>query len=180
MKVNLKPVFAVYGPVGHPLARVQETGTNPEDLENEYHQHLSKYCLQGNLPSVFFNRDMSLEKQGYHILPVINGEIDFERIRQLPVPRFYAPAKHGEPGRTIEEFLNLLPSYNGRGPVAVWKSGKTGCDHDFGLESYATFFRLESGEVVSEDQSYGARKGEYFNTVTCTRCGAVHAMDQQS
>lgn len=186
MKVKLNPVFAVYGPVGHPEAGVKEQGSNKDELAGQYHRYLAHFSIQGIVPSMFFNEDMSLEEQGYHVLPVINGEIDDEVIAKLPVPRCYQPAAAGEPGRKIAELTSFLPSYNNPDEVEVWNEGTlpegstSPCDHDFGLESYVVVFRHESGVVYQEDESYDFREGEYFNLMTCTRCGAVHAMNQKN
>lgn len=186
MKVNIKPLFAVYGPHGHHDARVIDTGSEKEYLASKVHRYLAHYCGQGHIPTVFFNEDVSMEKQGYHVLPVINGEIDDSVIAQLPVPRCYQPAAAGEPGRKIAELTLFLPSYNNPDEVEVWNEGavpegsSSPCDHDFGLESFALVFRHDSGVIYQEEESYDFREGEYFNHMTCTRCGAVHAMNQKN
>jgi hypothetical protein len=185
LKVNItKPVFAVYGPVGHAKAEVIEVGSDEAELRSKVHRHLAHYCVQGFIPSMFFNDDVSLEKQGYHVLAVVNGEIDDTLLAGLPVPRFYQPAKAGEPGRKITELTAFLPDYNRPENVEVWNEGVvpegvTGpCDHDFGLESYELMFRHESGQIFAGDAEFDYREGEFFNQMTCTRCGAVHAMNQ--
>jgi hypothetical protein len=186
LKVNIiKPVFAVYGPVGHAKAEVLEVGSHDAELGSKVHQHLARYSVQGFIPSMFFNQDLSLEKQGYHILPVVNGEIDDALLASLPVPRCYQPAKAGEPGRRIAELTAFLPDYNHIDDVAVWNEGTppegstAPCDHDFGLESYKLMFRHESGQIFAGDDEFDYRQGEFFNQMTCTRCGAVHAMSQR-
>jgi hypothetical protein len=186
LKVNIiKPVFAIYGPVGHAKAEVMEVGSDEAQLRSKVHQYLARYCVQGFIPSMFFNDDMSLEKQGYHVLPVVNGEIDDALLASLPVPRIYQPAKADEPGRKIVELRAFLPDYNRPENVEVWNEGTVPegaaepCDHDFGLESYELMFRHESGQIFTGDAEFDYREGEFFNQMTCTRCGAVHAMNQR-
>ncbi|VTU43086.1 MULTISPECIES: hypothetical protein [unclassified Variovorax] len=162
MKIAIPRLYVGYGPVGHPKARTFDFGFDKEDLGSALYRYLTHNAGQGLVPTVFFDEWLGLEKQGYYILEVVNGEIPDAVLEGLEAPAWFAPRPLGEPGRKLREFEKLLPSYVRPADVETWVEGDPACDHDFGLESYET---VERGD-------------QFFDRMSCTRCGAVHAMPQ--
>jgi hypothetical protein len=182
MKIKLPNFFVPYGPVGHPAAQafVSHLNEDLEELRGEFHSYLARASIQGNVPTLFFDEELSLEENGYHLLRVVNEEIPDDVLAALPRLAIYTPAAPGTPGRKLESMRKLLPSFYQHLNVEVWEPGKVDCDHDFGLESYAPKFKeAASGKVLSYEESWATDvDGTYYATVFCSRCGAEHALKE--
>lgn len=179
MKVTVPPVFALFGPVGHPLAAVQLLSTEELVRERAY-STLSRRSGQGNIPTVFFCTHESVEAQGYHVVPVVNEEIDDALLKGLPIPGCYAPAPPGAPVRSLADFKELLPSFINLAISECWNQGDAGCEHDFGLEGVALKYRLMNGELLGADLIYPETgPGEFFYESKCSRCACTQAYPEQ-
>lgn len=184
MKVNLPTFYVPYGPVGHPEASVfaHHLSFDKEELQGIFYSYLERNRSQGDVPTMFFQKNLSLEENGYHILQVTGDEISDEVIAALPVPKFFVPTPAGAPGRKLAELMRYLPNYFTPAKVEEWDPGSTGCDHDFDLLKYEVVFKCEwTHEKFTVEETYGPdfnRDGRYYGTVKCTRCGAVHALPE--
>lgn len=183
MKLTIDNQFVAYGPVGHPDARLFERslGFDKNDVEGEFYGWVQRYASQNKIPTTFFDDKKSLEENGYYILPVENSEVSDELIATLVKPRMFTPAISGETGRKLQEFKSHIPYFYHHFDVEVWESGQTGCDHDFGLESFAVMFKERYSEVIyTIDAAFGPEmkdaEGDFYAQVICTRCGAKHAL----
>lgn len=178
MKVPTPKLYVPYGPVGHPEAQfhMDFADISSSEAEGEFWSWLDRHSIQGDAPSMFFRDDLSLAEQGYYMLLVVGGEVSDELMAKLESPRIYTPVKEGEPGRKLEEFKAYLPSFTHLEDREVWEAGQEGCDHDIGLESWDVVYKTVDGKKYSMSESYGLdTPGEYYVTVTCSRCGAKHA-----
>lgn len=182
MKIKTPKIFVPYGPVGSPEAQLwmDFAAVDEAEVRLEFRDWLDRNCIQGNTPTVFYLDKETLEEQGYYILPVIQDEVSDDVIALLAKPKMYAIAAPYEPGRKMTMFERYLPSYTDLGRLIIVKAGDNDCDHDFGLESWETYFRKFSGQLVVDLYGPDAKtgEGEYCDTVTCSRCKAMHAYPQ--
>lgn len=183
MKLNLTG-FVPYGPVGHPDARafIGHIGNDRQNVAGAIYSYLCKVSAQNHVPTLFFDEDKSLEENGYFVLPFANDELNDELIAFLQRPSIFTRAKPGEPGRKLENMRNHIPGFYQHFDWEIWNAGKKDCDHDFGLETYASVFKEKStGRILTEAESMRTDvDGDYYVSVTCTRCGAVHALVEQA
>lgn len=187
MRISLHNQYVPYGPVGHPEAMLfeHEIGPDKSEVEGAFWSWIERYRGQNNVPTTFYNEKQTLAENGYHILRIVNGDVSDELIASLPKPRMFTPAKPGVQGRRLVEFESNIPSFFRHFDFEIWNQGAAGCDHDFGLESYAMKFKEQTtgqvydSEAVFSDELYHA-DGTYYAQVTCTRCGAIHALAERA
>lgn len=177
MKLTAPPLYVVFGPVGHPQADAIMFGLDKEELGRAAAYRLERRSCQGDRPSIFFDEDVSMLKQGYVLAEVINGEISDDVLRGVTTPVHFSPVKLG-PGRKIESYRRMLPSFCDVGNAEMLSTGIPECDHDFGLETYGTTFFDSNGKQHACDGDE-PDIGRYFNTIGCTRCSAVYAIPQK-
>lgn len=184
MKLNLPTSYIPFGPIGHPEARAFPLfmGTDKGEIIGELYSYLCKISAQNSVPSVFFDESKSLEDNGYHVLAIRNDEISDAELAALPRPRIFTPAASGEPGRKLQEMRTHIPGFYQHFDFEIWQPGQADCDHDFGLESYRSACKDKlTGAILSEEESCDdQREIAYYVAVTCTRCGAVHALEEQT
>jgi len=184
MKLEFPPRFIPYGPVGHPEAHCFTSfiRTDKEGLSGQFHQYLENFSRQNIVPTTFFDETKSLAENGYHLLRFERDEVSDEEIAALPSVLIFTPAGPGTPGRKLDALRQYLPRYYRDTAPVVWAEGEAGCDHDFGLETYAVMFEEDwTGQRFKSEEMYGDnfdRQGSYFGTVKCTRCGAWHALQE--
>ena len=176
--------YVPYGPVGHPEAGpiTHLLGNYRDDVEREAYSYLSRNSSQNNVPTVFFDDNISLADNGYFILEVNGDEISDAELFSLPKPKMFVPETASNPGRKLQNFKKNIPSFYHHFDFEVWNEGTAGCDHDFGLESYKNVYKNKwLDTIVTEEESYemGADDLSYHISVTCSRCGAVHAMEER-
>lgn len=183
MKLNRPLSYVPFGPVGHPKARafVEFERTSTSKLEKEFHLYLDRSSLHGTFPTRLFNRKLSLADNGYHLVPVVQDEIPDELLAKLPLARAYRPASADEPGRKIEHLLSWLPKTYHHSVAVSWNAGVADCNHDFGLESAQLIFREQaSGNAVTAEAALALdyeQPGQFFVRMQCSRCGAVHVLE---
>lgn len=190
MKLKLPEMYVPYGPVGHPEARpyVHMLGNDKDDVWREFYDYLERRSSQPDVPVMFYDRNMPMEAQGYHIVPVVNGnEILDEVLAELAPHDVYMPAQPGQPGRNLQAVRNHLPSYLNLADKEIWPPGTSlvGCDHDIGLESYSVYLKeeytdrvLNPAEMEEGCVNRNLPDGQYYSTFRCTRCGEHQAYPQ--
>lgn len=187
MKLNIRNQFVAYGPAGHPEAMLFERslGFDKNDVEGKFHSWIERYASQNKIPTTFYDEKKSLAENGYYILPVENSEVSDELIGSLAKPRMFVPSLEGAPGRKLQDFKSHIPYFYRHFEFEVWDAGKADCDHDFGLEGFAVMFKERYTEVLyTIEDAFGPEMkdadGDFYAQVTCTRCGAKHALVERA
>jgi hypothetical protein len=187
VKVVRKPSVIPFGPVGHPRARLFPEFERKSSSAAAEALKLAASCQVGNGVSLLaiYNPHLSLSDNGFHLLDVLNDEVDDGAIAALPVCPAYTPAAPGAPGRKLEQFQDWLPKcYRNRQVEVLTKSSatenSTACDHDVGLESAsAVLVSNASGRLFQEDEYLKLtfkEEGRLYLTTTCSRCGQLHGV----
>lgn len=191
MKLKLPAIYVPFGPVGHPAAHafVHLIGDDKSEVEGKLYSHLERDSGQGRAPSMFYADRVSMEAQGYYVVPIINGdEIDDNVLAALKPCALYLPVATGK-GRSLADVRDHLPSFMHLEDKEVWAAGTsaTPCDHDIGLESYDVLLKeahtdkiytsAEIDAIFQGDANFP--DGVYYSTVRCTRCGEHHAYPQR-
>ncbi len=190
MNLDIPTTYVPFGPVGHPKARafVHLMGRDKSDVEGALYQYLEKNSSQPNAPTMFYTDRVSMQEQGYYVVPVINGnEITDDVLAGLTPCALYIPVPSGA-GRSLADVSRHLPDYICLEDKEVWTEGTTAlpCDHDIGLESYAVFLKEQYTDKIFASEELDAKypgdapypEGQYYSTFTCSRCGEHHAYPQ--
>lgn len=187
MKINMSQQYIPYGPAGHPEAGLfkMHMGSDKDEVEGSFYSWIEKYQSQNTVPTTFYDGSKTLEENGYFILPVQGDEVSDDLIAALAVPKMFTPAGPWESGRKLQDFKSHLPRFYHHFDFEVWFEGTAGCAHDFGLESYAIKLRenytdriLDDDDILKPENKYV--DGVFFATVKCSRCGAVHALEERT
>lgn len=173
MKLNIPTLYVPYGPVGHPKARfmMEHASFDQDRIPDKVRVVLYRSRIMSEQPGMFFDPDLTLEEQGYYLLPVNNGEVSDELVASLAPAPVFTPAPAGAPGRKLADFAHLLPDYLIPQPTA-YAEGDPHCDHDFAPETWTVLYQTVTGRILSEEDALTERgDGAFLHTVSCTRCG---------
>lgn len=164
MKIPMPQLYAVFGPVGLPYARVVAVGLDEHDTKRQAVLRLEDEKRMQVPEAIPFDPTQSLPINGYLVGPVTAaGELKpSEAVR---VPGWFRPAASNSPGRALSDFPHWESPYLNKAAGRFFVEGDADCDHDFGLERH-TF-------------SYDAQVGGHVHKFVCTRCAAVYGIPEQ-